>query len=137
MFATTNILATTSVANYAWITMEKCDFLFFLCFLDCSEVNQTHMSSSIFEDYNRNYHFWHHNVVENEAHFGLEFPSITPLEEGFSSSSSLYYFYFIILCYQENLKSFFQLDPQVDLHFYLMEANALYSSRESNFLTPF
>ena len=101
----------TSVAKYTWITMEKCDFLFFL---DRSEVNQARLTVPISRDYNRIYHFLHHSVVENEALFVLEFPLYNSIREGFNFSFSFY------------LKSFSQLDHQVDLSLYLMEGSALF-----------
>ena len=71
-------------------------------------------------------HFWSHNVVENEAHFVLECPLYNPIKNKFSSL-----FKEVI---QESLKSFFQLDHQVNVSLYLTEATTLRHSKNISWL---
>ena len=68
------------------------------------------------------------NVVENEAHFMLEYPLYKPIRFKFPSL-----FENVIL---ECLKSFFQLDHQVNISLCLMEVTALHHSRELVGLKP-
>ena len=77
---------------------------------------------------NRLCHFCSYNVVENEAHFVLECPLYNSIRDKFQSL-----FENVVL---GSLKSFFQLDHQVDISLYLTEATALRHSRELAGLTP-
>jgi len=72
--------------------------------------------------------FCSYNVVENEAHFVLECPLYSSIRDKFQSL-----FENIVL---GSIKSFFQLDHQVDISLYLTEATALRHSRELASLTP-
>ena len=63
---------------------------------------------------NRLCHYCSHNAVKNEAHFILESPLYDPIRDKFLSL-----FENVVL---DNLKSFFQLDDQVDISLYLMKA---------------
>ena len=55
-----------------------------------------------------------HSALENETHFDLKSPLYDPIRDKFLSL-----FENIVL---RNLKSFFQLDHQVDISLYLIEA---------------
>ena len=58
------------------------------------------------------------NVIGNEAYFSLECPLFNPIKDVFPSI-----FENVV---PWSLKSFFQLDHQVDINLYLMEATTLY-----------
>ena len=73
-------------------------------------------------------HFCSYNVVENEAHFVLECPLYKLIRVNFSTL-----FDNVVL---GSLKYFIQLDHQVDINLYLMEAIALCHSRELVGLKP-
>ena len=77
---------------------------------------------------NRLCHFCSYDIVENEAHFVLECPLYNSIRDKFQSL-----FENVVL---GSLKSFFQLDHQVDISLYLMEATALRHCRELVSLTP-
>ena len=72
---------------------------------------------------NRLCHFCSCNVGENEAYFVLECPLYNFIRDKFQSIIG-------------SLKSFFQLDHQVEISLYLTEAIALCHSRELVGLTP-
>ena len=67
-------------------------------------------------------------IVENEAHFVLECPLYNPIRDKFPSLLEN-----LVL---GSLKSFFQLDHQVDISFYLTETTTLRHSRELASLKP-
>jgi hypothetical protein len=71
---------------------------------------------------NRPCHFCSYNAVENEAHFVLECPLCNHVRDKFPSL-----FENVVL---ENLKSFLQLNHQVDINLYLTKATALRHSRD-------
>ena len=70
---------------------------------------------------NRLCHFCSYNKVENEVDFVSECPLFNPVRDHFSSL-----FENVVL---GSLKSFFQLDQQVDISLYLMKATAFCTSR--------
>ena len=72
--------------------------------------------------HNRLYHFCSYDVVENEAHFVLECPLDNSSRKKFQSL-----FEHAVL---ESLKSFFQVDQQVNICHFLTKATALHHSRE-------
>ena len=61
-------------------------------------------------------------MVENEAHFVLEWPRFNPIKDKFSSL-----FENVVL---GSLKSFFQLDQQLDISLYLTETTTFCNSRK-------
>ena len=67
-------------------------------------------------------HFCSYNVVEIEPHFVLRYPLYNPIRDKFHSL-----FENVIL---GSLKSFFQLNHQVDISLYLTEATSLCHSRD-------
>ena len=77
---------------------------------------------------NRLCHFCSYIVVENEVCFELECPMYNPIWDKFSSL-----FENVVL---GSLKSFFQLDHQVDISLYLTEATALRHSMKLANLRP-
>ena len=68
------------------------------------------------------------DVVENEAHFLLECPLYNSIRDKFPSLSKK-----II---PGSLKSFFELDQQVNIRLYLTEATTLRHSRKLTSLKP-
>ena len=73
-------------------------------------------STFLISSNNRLCHFYSCNVVENEAHFVLECPLYNSIRYKFQAL-----FEKLVL---GSLKSFFQLDHQVDISLYLTEATA-------------
>jgi hypothetical protein len=67
-------------------------------------------------------HLCSYNAVASEAHFVLECPLYNPIKVKFPSI-----FENVVL---ESLKSFFQLDDQVNIRLYTTEATALCHSRK-------
>ena len=73
-------------------------------------------------------YFCSYNVAENEAHFVLECPLYNPIKDKFQSLLEK-----VVL---RSLKSFFQLDHQVDVSLYLTAGIALRLFRELACLIP-
>jgi hypothetical protein len=73
-------------------------------------------------------HFCSYNAVENETHFVLGCPLYNPIRDKFPSL-----FENVVL---GSLKSFFELDHQVDISLYLTKATALCHSRELTGVKP-
>ena len=70
-----------------------------------------------------------HDGNEKEAYFVLECPYMTPVKISFDQ--------YLIMLYLGVSSLFFQLNRQVDISFYLIEANALCHSRELGSLTQY
>ena len=73
-------------------------------------------------------HFCFYNAIENDGHFVMECPIYNPIRHKFPSL-----FENVVL---GSLKSFFQLDYQVDISLYLSKATAPYHSRKLVGLKP-
>ena len=70
----------------------------------------------------RLYHFCSHNAVQKKTHFVLKCPLYKPIRDKFPST-----FDNVVL---RSLKSFFQLDQQVNISMYPTETSALRQSKE-------
>ena len=68
----------------------------------------------------RPWHFWSCNAFENEAHFVLECPLYNPIRDKFPS---------LLRTWFQEHEVFIQLDQQVNISFYLMEATAFPHAR--------
>ena len=73
-------------------------------------------------------HFCSYYAIENEAHFVLEYPLYNLIRDKFPSLFEN--------AISRSLKSFFQLDQQVNISPYLKETSTLRHSRELTGLKP-